>query len=543
VSGNHWLRTDAFNQWQGVQPDVRRIPYKYRVALITAIGLFMAVLNNTVVNVALVPMQGSLNIELSSAQWIITSYFLAQAAVIPVAGYLGIWFGQKRTYIAFLIIFVVSSIFCGASALLPESVGFPALLTARLIQGIGGGALFPLATAITFASFHPEERASASAFISIPVLVAPTLGPTIGGLIVDSPLGWPWIFLVNVPIGLVGVVLVARVLRPIASPSTEPGTSSAVRTRQPFDWTGLVTSMVGVVLVVYAFSLVGQTRGGSRTETEPMGEVNGWAYGPFWGLLMAGLLILAFFAWYELRRAADPVLDLRLYGSKVFRVASILTWAVRGIVFGSFFLIPLFLQQYRGFSALETGLILGAQGVGAVIGVQSGARLFDRMGPRWLVMAGFTVLTVSTFWLTAVDTRTAYWVLIPILILRGMGFGWSNLPLQTTAFSEITGLALPKATSLYNATAQVFSSIGIAVCTVLFLGYIDSHSSLVTELGPDVGTLEVGSEAFRYTFVFLGVGTALAAIAALLLPRESIRQQRTRIEREAEAQIRPEPAE
>ena len=517
-----------------------RIPYKYQVALITAVGLFMAVLNNTVVNVALVPMQQSLHVQLSSAQWIITSYFLAQAAVIPVAGYLGIWFGQKRTYMAFLGIFVVASIFCGASVLLPDSVGFPALVTARLIQGIGGGALFPLATAITFASFHPEERASASAFISIPVLIAPTLGPTIGGLIVDSPLGWPWIFLVNVPIGLLGIVLVGRVLKPIAAPRIEPGAEPAVRTRQPFDWTGLFTSMAGVVLVVYAFSLVGETRGGSQTAAEPLGEVNGWSYGPFWGLLLAGLVVLGFFAWYELRRASDPVLNLRLYGSRVFRITSVLTWVVRGIVFGSFFLLPLFLQQYRGFSAVETGLILGAQGIGSVIGVQSGARLYDRVGPRWLVVAGFTILTLSTFWLTAIDAKTAYWVLVPILILRGTGFGWSNLPLQTTAFSEITGLALPKATSLYNATAQVFSSIGIAVSTVLFLGYVDSHSALVTELGRDAGTLAAGAEAFRFTFLILGIGTAIATVLALLLPRESLRQQRARAERQAKANAGPE---
>lgn len=516
---------------------MNRIPYKYAVAMISAIGLFMAVLNNTVVNVALVPMQQSFGIQLSQAQWIITSYFLAQAAVIPVAGYLGIWFGQKRTYMAFLGIFVVASILCGASTLLPGDIAYPALIVARLVQGIGGGALFPLATAITFASFRPEERASASAFISIPVLIAPTLGPTIGGLIVDSPLGWPWIFLVNVPIGVTGIILIARVLRPDTTSRTETATSAGARVRQPFDWTGLVTSMAGIVLIVYAFSLVGETRGGSQTVERPMGEVNGWGYGPFWALVMAGLATLGFFTWYELRRAADPVLNLRLFGSLTFRISSFLTWAVRGIVFGSFFLLPLFMQQYRGFSAVETGLILGAQGIGAVLGVQSGARLYDRVGPRWLVLAGFTILTISTFWLAAIDGATAYGVFVPILILRGIGFGWSNLPLQTTAFSEITGPALAKATSLYNATAQVFSSVGIAVTTTLFLGYVDSHSSLVTDLGVEDGTLAAGSEAFRYTFLFLGVATGLAGLAALLLPRKSIRQQ----QEQARADAAPKP--
>lgn len=518
-----------------------RIPYRYAVALISAIGLFMAVLNNTVVNVALVPMQQSFGIQLSQAQWIITSYFLAQAAVIPIAGYLGLWFGQKRTYMAFLGIFVAGSVMCAASNSLPESISYVGLVVARVIQGVGGGALFPVATAITFASFRPEERASASAFISIPVLIAPTLGPTVGGLIVDSPLGWPWIFLVNVPVGALGIGLIARVLRP----DTRSVATGATVERQgrAFDWTGLLTSMAGIAIMVYAFSLVGETRAGSRTAESPLGEVNGWGYGPFWALLLLSAGLLTLFTWYELRRAPDPVLNLRLYGSRTFRVASILTWAVRGIVFGSFFLLPLFMQQYRGFSAVETGLILGAQGIGAVIGVQSAARLFDRLGPRTLVVGGLMTLTVSTVWLTSIDATVAYWVFVPILVLRGIGFGWSNMPLQTTALAEITGAALPKATSLYNATAQVFSSIGIAVSTVLFLGYVDSHSDLVTATSGAIDPLPAGAEALRYTFLFLAAGTGLAAVGALWLPRLSLRQQQAaRLVAEANRE-RLEPAE
>ncbi|HEV2527349.1 MAG TPA: MDR family MFS transporter [Thermomicrobiales bacterium] len=500
------------------------IPYRYAVALVTAIGLFMAVLNNTVVNVALVPMQESFGIGLSQAQWIITSYFLVQAAVIPVAGYLGLWFGSKLTYLVFLGIFVVGSIACAASTLLPESLSFPALVAARVLQGIGGGALFPLATSITFASFRPEDRASASAFISIPVLIAPTLGPAIGGIVVDSPLGWPWIFLLNVPVGLLGIALVARVLRPDAARAADSQAAADPVATRHFDWTGLLSCMAGVVVVVYAFSLVGETRDGSITAESPLGEVNGWLYGPFWGLLVLGLFILGFFTWYELRRAADPVLNLRLYGGRTFRIASVLTWATRGIVFGSFFLLPLFLQQYRGLSAVETGLILGAQGIGAVIGVQVAARLFDRVGPRYIVVGGFAALTASTLWLVLVDATVAYWAFIPILILRGIGFGWSNMPLQTTALAEITGSALPKATSLFNATAQVFSSIGIAVTSTLFLGYVDSHAHLIVQTPEGVDALEAGAQGFRYAFLYLAMGTAIAGIAAFWLPRYSLRQ-------------------
>ena len=188
-----------------------RLPYKYAVALTAALGLFMAVLDNTIVNVALTAMQRAFNTDVNTIQWVVTGYFLAQAAVIPVSGYFGNRFGLKQTFMFALAVFTIGSLLCGLS----PNIGGPLdgeelLIFFRLIQGIGGGMLFPLATSIAFSVFPPAERAAASGVIAVPVLLAPTLGPTFGGLLTDSHFEWPSIFFINVPFGILALVLVAR---------------------------------------------------------------------------------------------------------------------------------------------------------------------------------------------------------------------------------------------------------------------------------------------------------------------------------------------
>ncbi|MDP9371720.1 MAG: multidrug efflux MFS transporter [Chloroflexota bacterium] len=508
-----------------------KIPYKYAVALVVAIGLFMAVLDNTVINVALTAMQQSFNTDINTIQWVITAYFLSQAAVIPVAGYFGNRIGIKRLFIIALAVFTVGSLLCGLAEVLGGTASGAGLLVAfRVLQGIGGGMLFPLGTAIAFGAFPPAERAASSAFVAIPVLIAPTLGPTVGGLIVDSALGWPWIFFINIPVGIVAIALVARILRPDTVEAAGAG-RGAGRAHAPFDYVGLILSMLGVTLVVYAFALVSQTEGGSATAANPRGQILGWDYWLVWTLLGAGLAVLSAFALYELRIARDPVLDLHLFTSYSFTVTTVMTWVVRAVVFGSFFLLPLFLQQVRGLSAVTTGLMLIPQGIGAAIGAGSGSRLYDRIGPRTLVMLGMIALTISSLLLVGVDTTSGWAFFTPILLLRGLGFGWSNLPLQTVALSAITGPALPKASSLYNATAQIFSSIGVAVLSTLFIqgttDRIADQVSVARAAGtPPAADLvqQAGAGATGSVFLVVTIATALAALIGFLLPRQSLKQ-------------------
>ncbi len=503
-----------------------KIQHKYAIALTAALALFMAVLDSTIVNVALVSMERDFKTNINSVQWIVTGYILAQAAVIPVAGYFGNRFGIKRIFMLALALFTVGSLLCGLSPhLATGSAGLNLLIIFRLIQGIGGGMLVPLGSSIAFAAFPPQERAASSAVIAIPILFAPALGPTIGGLITDSSIKWPGVFFINVPIGIITLFLLARILRP--DELSPPG---AVPAR--FDYSGLFLSIVGVILVVYAFVVVSQTKGGSITAANPNGVINGWGYWLVWALLAAGVALLALFAALELYVVKDPVLDLRLFATRDFGIASVVTWVVRGIVFGSFLLIPIFLQQFQGKSAVHTGLILMSQGIGAIIGIQMGSRLYDRIGPRFLTAAGLAILTGATIWLIAVKPDSDARFFVPILFLRGIGFGFSNLPLQTVAIGAITGRALPKANSLYNASAQIFSSIGTAVVTTILVQRTTFHASSLVQAATASGTrppanlpLLAGTDAMGDVFKLLTYGTAVAMLVSLLLPRQSLKTQ------------------
>ncbi|NJO84551.1 MAG: DHA2 family efflux MFS transporter permease subunit [Blastochloris sp.] len=295
---------------------------KYAIALTAALGLIMAVLDNTIVNVALFPMATGLNASLSAIQWVITGYFLAQAAVIPVAGYLSNLVGIKRLFIICLALFTASSLLCGMAQ------DATTLIVFRIIQGLGGGALFPLAQAIAFGAFPSEERAAASAVVSIPVLLAPAFGPTLGGFLTVR-FGWEYIFLINVPIGILAVLLAWRTLPADKQPSNQA--------RGGFDYVGLALVTLGVLAVVFAFTLVSEPRPGTITALNPQGELYGWGYWLVWVILATGVLTLAAFAVYELRFRSDPVLDLRLFERYDYTIGSAVIWCNAIIVFGSLF--------------------------------------------------------------------------------------------------------------------------------------------------------------------------------------------------------------
>lgn len=489
-----------------------RLQYKYAAALTISIALFMAVLDSTIVNVSLVSMERDFGTSISSIQWVVTAYILAQAAVIPVSGYLANRIGIKFLFLAALAVFTVGSMLCGLSRdVASGDAAEQVLIAVRVVQAIGGGMLIPLGMSMVFAAFPPEERPAASALVSVPMLFAPAFGPTVGGLIVDSRWEWPAIFYVNVPIGIVAFVLISRIVKPDERRVVTGETGGR------FDVVGLLLSMVGVVVLIYGFVLVGSGEGG---------EVHGWGYWPVWALVGAGLACLAVFAYVELRVVADPVLDLRLFANRDFRNSSYVTFGTRAVIYGAFLLVPLFLQQYRGQSAVHTGLIMTGQGIGAILGIQSANRVYDRLGPRTLVSIGIALVVASTILLSRVQTDSDWQFFTPILFLRGVGYGWLGLPLQTVALGGLTGRALPKASSLYNATAQIFSSIGTALVTTLLVqrtavraGGIPIGGSL-DEAGR---SLAAATAAMSDVFRMLAVGTVIVLLASFLLPRHSLR--------------------
>lgn len=486
---------------------------KYAIAWTVALGLFMAVLDGTIVNVALTPMGTSLRIGLSDIQWVITAYLLTQAAVIPVAGYLATRWGLKRMYLLCLALFILGSFLCALAQ------NEATLISFRVVQGLGGGALFPLVQSIALRAFAPQERATSSAIVGVSALVAPALGPTIGGVLTDT-FGWPFIFLVNVPVGLLAVLLAWRII---------PRDSAGELAHNRFDVVGLLLSICGVLAIIYAFTVVSQVQPGTVTGANPRGDIYGWSYWLVWALLGTGVGLLSLFALYELRVSRDPVLDLRLFQKYSFALPSLINWLVAMAIFGSFFLLPVFLESVRlpHLSATDAGLLLFPQGVASAIAVfLSGQWLYNRLGVRNLILIGAGLLVVGTWGFTRLATETDLPTIVGWSIVRGLGFGLTFVPVQTRALQEITGPALAKASSLLNVGRQIFSSVGTTIAGVLFTQQTIRHSTEIhaaavgTHVPLALSLVAARAATLSLDDVFMGITLAavLILVVAVALP-------------------------
>ena len=383
----------------------------------------------------------------------------------------------------------------------------------------------------------PQERAAASAIVGIPVILAPAFGPTLGGILTDT-FGWSSIFLVNLPIGILAVVLAFLIL---------PGDKTPQSLNQrAFDFAGLTLSTLGVLAVVYAFTLVSQVQPGTQTALNPQGQLYGWGYWLVWVMLGVGVLLLAIFALYETRISKDPVLDLRLFKQYDYTTASVISWINAGVVFGSLFLLPVFFQQVRlpNLSATDAGLALMPQGLAAAVSVTLGGRLYYRLGVRTLVIAGAVLLAASSWLLsqpTYMTPTSDAWGIMLALVLRGFGFGLTLIPVQTMALEVISGPALPKASSLFNVTRQIFSSVGIAATITFFTQRTADHAAELsaqalaklppgTKIDPSNPAAQAaiaeirskaGTAAINDVFFAVMIGTIVLLLVAFILPARS----------------------
>ena len=423
--------------------------YRWRVAAVVAIGLFMAILDNTIVSVTLPQMQKAFHTDFETITWVATAYFLAQAAVIPIVGYLSDRVGSKLVFLTSLALFTIGSALC---ALAPTK---EALIAFRVFQGIGGGALLPMAFAIIFRIFPPTERAAATAVLGIPVMMAPAFGPTIGGYL-STNFAWNAIFTINIPIGVVALILAMLVL---PGRKAESENQAGPTSRKRFDILGLVLSMVGFTALVY-----GITQAGSK----------GWGNATVLTYIIVGVAVLVAFIVVELR-VSDPVIDMRLFTNYTFTIANIVMWVVAAVLFGSVFLLPLFFENIQGTTALTAGEILISQGLAMGVGMALSGTLYNRVGPRILAVVGLVLLVVGTFSLTRLDVNTAGQSLQIWLILRGLGLGFANPPLQTLAMSSVSNRAMAKASSLVSVTRIVASAIGVAGLTTYLTQQAATH--------------------------------------------------------------------
>jgi EmrB/QacA subfamily drug resistance transporter len=423
--------------------------YKWRVATVVALGLFMAILDNTIVSVTLPQMQKAFHTDFETITWVATAYFLAQAAVIPIVGYLSDRIGSKLVFLSSLTLFTLGSALC---ALAPTK---EALIAFRIFQGVGGGALMPVAFAIVYRTFPPAERGPVTAVIGIPIMMAPAFGPTFGGFLSTS-FDWQAIFTINLPIGVIALILAMFILPGRKAEQKELEAENKNR----FDILGLILSMVGFTALVY-----GITEAGAK----------GWGNQTVLTFIIIGAVVLVAFIVVELL-VNDPVIDIRLFANYTFAIANLLMWVVVAVLFGALFLLPLFFENVQGNSSLTAGEFLIAQGLATGVGMALAGILYNRVGPRILAVVGLTSLVVGSYGLTQLSSSTTGQSLQIWLIMRGFGLGMVNTPLQTLALSVVSNRAMAKASSLVTVTRQVAGAIGVAALTTYLTQQAANHA-------------------------------------------------------------------
>jgi EmrB/QacA subfamily drug resistance transporter len=465
---------------------LKRLEYKWIVGIVFVFGLFMDLLDMTIVNVAIPELARELNATTTEVQWVVTGYLLSLAVFIPVSGWLGDRFGTKRIFMTALFMFTAASLACGLAW------SIEALIAFRVLQGVGGGMLTPVGTAMLFRAFPPHERAKGAAILMIPMVVAPASGPVLGGYLVEYH-DWRWIFLINIPVGVLGFLFAGLFLKEERQPN--PGR---------LDLPGMVLAAAGLAALMYGLAEAGE---------KGLDDPGVLAFGA------AGLAILALFAAVELR-TAEPMIDMRLFTNRLFATANVVQMVAFAGLMGGLFLLPLLLQApaTKGLGAFDSGLATFPQAIGVVTMVQVSSRLYPRIGPRRLLITGLLGVTATTFAFVLVDAETSLWWIRLISYVRGAFFSFILICLQTATFATIEPQMMGRASAITNAGRQVGASFGVALLATVLSNRLSEHG---TSLAPGADTA-AAFEAFHESFVVAGLLTiAGAALSLLISDREA----------------------
>jgi EmrB/QacA subfamily drug resistance transporter len=449
---------------------------------VVILGMIMSILDTTIVNVALDTLSKDLHSSISEVQWVVTGYLLALAAVMPVTGWMARRFGAKRVYLVSLALFTLGSIACGLSNTLIALVVF------RILQGIGGGMIMPLAQLIMAQVAGPQRMGRVMGVVSMPAMLAPILGPVVGGLILQN-LHWSWIFFVNVPIGVLAMYLGWRML-----PETDSGEAG------PLDRLGLALLPASAALTIFGISELGSGA--------PFGSVEVLAP------LVVGLVLGVAFCLHALR-IPRPLLDVRLYRNKVFAGASFTTFGLGAALFGAMILVPLYYQQVRHLSVIDTGLLNGPQGIGALIMMPIAGRLTERYGGGRIAIVGVSLLALSTIPLAFIGANTSYVAISAVLFVRGISIGLGFMPAMTAAFAAMKPEQLSDATPQINVVMRLGSAVGVAIlAVVLQRGSVGAHTT--SQL----------ADAFAHTY-WWAFGIALLSLIPCLMLLKAERPSQT----------------
>jgi EmrB/QacA subfamily drug resistance transporter len=447
-----------------------------RAVIVAGFGSLLLNLGSTSVNVAIDSLMEHFGAPLSTAQWIVTGYLLALALALPSFRWMVERLGSRRLYVGSLLGFTATSALC-ACAWSVES-----LIVFRVLQGVVGGLLTPLAQALAAQLAGPKRMGRAISIMSIPSLVAPLLGPTLGGFIVQR-LSWRWLFLFNAPLGLVGAWLATRVLPPGLTPN---------RTR--LDFAGLALLSPGIGLFTYAVSSVGHERSLSRSSA---------------CVLVVAVTLIVVFVLDARRRPTTALIDLRLFKHARFDAALAAYLLTSFGEFGAQLVLPLYYQQARGASAVTTGLLLAPQGVGMLMILPQTGRLTDRIDNGKIVIAGVVLTLIGTYAFTQATDHSSYVILTASLVLRGAGLGATGAPAVAAAYKQLSRDEIPNGTTAINIVQRLGAPLGTAVMAVTLQWFVARNAAAHAPI----------ASAFAHTFAVSAALSGLALFAGLVLAR------------------------
>jgi EmrB/QacA subfamily drug resistance transporter len=410
-------------------------PALRRTAIVVIVGALAVVFDTTIVSVALHTLATDLQATVDTIQWISTGYLLALGVTIPVVGWAQSRLGGKRLWILGLSIFLLASILCSLAWSAPSLIAF------RVLQGVGGGIMLPLMSTLVVQAARGKNLGQVIATMSLPAMLGPILGPVLGGLILTFA-SWRWMFWVNVPFCVVGLVLAVRML-----PADRPGQ------RVRLDLVGLALLSPAVIGMLYGLSNVSRDGGFARTDV----------FVP----LIAGIALLGGFIWWAAHRAGAALVDIRLLRFRPLATSSALLFLSGFALYGAMLLLPLYWQEVRGTDALGAGLLLVPQGIGTLLSRSLAGRLTDRIGARWISIAGFAIVAVATVPFALATPATNEVLLMAALLVRGFGLGSVTIPLMSVAFLGLERADVPHASTITRIATQVGGSFGVAVLAVI----------------------------------------------------------------------------
>jgi EmrB/QacA subfamily drug resistance transporter len=462
----------------------RKFDPRWLVLAVVTIGSFMTLLDSSIVNVALPGIIGGFHSSVAVGELVVTIYLVGLAVVIPVSGYLGERFGMKRLYMTVLVAFCLSSGLCALAWSMPSLVVF------RGLQGLGGGMLQPVGMAIMFTVITPLERSRFMVLLGLPILLAPILGPTVGGYLTQF-VSWRAIFVINLPIGVVDLILAYALLR-----------ETDVKRTSRLDAAGFLLSAIAFPSILFSLSEAAQV---------------GWGSPVVLLLLLGGVAALAAFVVVELRQA-EPMLQLRLLANNMFAVAMAITFVTQFCFFGSSYLLPLFLENVRGLGAAATGLVLFPSAILDFIGITLSGRLYNRVGPRPFALAGIVMYIVTGIALSRLTATTSAVTIAAIASLRGLGIGLCAMPVMTMAFNTVSRELMSRATALQNVLQRVFASASTAILTTIVVASLSLHGAPAgTAVTAATAPVWLLVRAFSDAFLAMALVGAVGIILALRL--------------------------